>query len=80
MSPAYSQHISMAPARVPPPLTLTCNRMTWLCGSSLMGEIGAAGDAGVDGDGGVVLLVLQGAGVFHVSVGNLRGRVQVWLW
>ena len=67
----------MAPARLPLPLTLTCGRMTWLSGSSLMGEVGAAGGAGVDGDGGVELLVLQSARVFHVRFGKVIERVQM---
>ena len=70
----------MAPARLPLPLTLTCNRMTWLFGSSLMGEVGAAGDAGVDGDGGVELLVLQGVLVVHVRFGKVAELVQIWPW
>ena len=70
----------MAPARLPLPLTLACDRMTWLFGSSLMGVVGAAGDAGVDGGAGVEVLVLQGVRVVHVRFGKVAELVQVWLW
>ena len=45
-----------------------------------MGVVGAAGDAGVDGDGGVGLLVLHGVLVVHVRLGKVAELVQVWLW
>ena len=48
----------MAPARLPSPSVFIRNRMTGLPGSLLTGEVGAAGDAGVDGDDGAALLVL----------------------
>ena len=54
--------------------------MIRLSGSSLLGEVGAAGDAGVDGDGGVELLVLQGVLVFHVRFGKVDEGVQMWPW
>jgi len=43
-----------------------------------MGEICAAGDAGVDDD--EELLVLRGVLVVHVRFGKVAELVQMWLW